>query len=59
MCYAEYLCYLKAEGGRNNLSSQAYALYELQLQKIQKFQRTRNIRGSRQVRNVMYGVGSF
>ena len=55
LLHAEYEVHLKAEGGRNNMSSQAYALYEMELQKIQKFQRTRNIRGSRTVRNVMYG----
>ena len=55
LLHAEYEVHLKAEGGRNNLSSQAYALYEMELQKIQKFLRTRNIRGSRTVRNVMYG----
>ena len=55
LLHAEYEVHLKAEGGRNNLSAQAYALYEMELQKIQKFLRTRNIRGSRTVRNVMYG----
>ena len=55
LLHAEYEVHLKAEGGRNNMSSQAYALYEMELQKIQKFLRTRNIRGSRTVRNVMYG----
>ena len=55
LLHAEYEVHLKAEGGRNNLSSQAYALYEIELQKIQKFLRTRNIRGSRTVRNVMHG----
>ena len=55
LLHAEYEVHLKAEGGRNNMSSQAYALYEIELQKIQKFLRTRNIRGSRTVRNVMHG----
>ena len=55
LLHAEYEVHLKAEGGRNNLSSQAYALYEMELQKIIKFLRTRNIRGSRTVRNTMYG----
>ena len=55
LLHAEYEVHLKAEGGRNNLSSQAYALYEMELQKTMKFLRTRNIRGSRTVRNVMYG----
>jgi len=54
LLHAEYEVHLKAEGGRNNLSAQAYALYEMELQKIIKFLRTRNIRGSRTVRNVMY-----
>ena len=55
LLHAEYEVHLKAEGGRNNLSSQAYALYEMELQKIIKFLRTRNVRGSRTVRNTMYG----
>ena len=55
LLHAEYEVHLKAEGGRNNLSAQAYALYEMELQKTMKFLRTRNIRGSRTVRNVMYG----
>ena len=55
LLHAEYEVHLKAEGGRNNLSSQAYALYEMELQKILKFLRTRNVRGSRTVRNIMYG----
>jgi len=55
LLHAEYEVHLKAEGGRNNMSAQAYALYEMELQKTMKFLRTRNIRGSKTVRNVMHG----
>jgi len=53
--HAVSLASYKAEGGVNNESAQAMAMYEMELQKLIRFQRTRNIRGSRQVRNVMGG----
>ena len=53
--HAVSLASYKAEGGTNNESAQAMAIYEMELQKLIRFQRTRNIRGSRQVRNVMAG----
>jgi len=46
----------KAEGGINNESAQALAMYEMEVNKLVRFQRTRNIRGSRQVKNVMYSA---
>ena len=49
----------KAEGGINNESAQALAMYEMEVNKLVRFQRTRNIRGSRQVKNVMYSAGVY
>ena len=44
----------KAEGGANQETAQSLAMYRLQVEELIQYQRTRNIRGSRQVKNVMY-----
>tara|TARA_B100001123_G_C15322136_1_gene1028306 strand:+ start:33 stop:1313 length:1281 start_codon:yes stop_codon:yes gene_type:complete len=44
----------KAEGGANQETAQSLAMYRMQLEELIQYQRTRNIRGSRQVKNVMY-----
>ena len=49
----------KAEAGVNNESAQAMAMYEMEVNKLVRHQRTRNIRGSRQVKNVMYVGGTY
>ena len=49
----------KAEAGANNESAQSLAMYEMEVEKLVRHQRTRNIRGSRQVKNVMYSGGAY
>lgn len=51
--YSEAQANMKAEGGSNNISAQALAMYEMELEKISRFLRTRHVRGNRTVRNVM------